>query len=280
MPRSRPSSVPRRVSCSAVEAHAWDGSWYLRNSRRRNAAGLGSKRRVPARLDRAIVGRDLGSRQPRANAAGDAVSDRPPRPEDDRLILLLDPPFDQGALDPGYIKGYPPGIRENGAQYTHAAAWVVQATAMLGQGELAHHMFRLLNPLEHSTTHTCMQSYKVEPYVMAGDVYSTPPHAGRGGWTWYTGAAGWLYRIGLERLLGLRRSGDFMCLDPCVPPSWNRFVIAYRFRSATYTITFENALWPGERCEQGPARWPALRSGCDSTGRRPADSPGMRLLGV
>ena len=159
---------------------------------------------------------------------------------EDGLILLLAPPFDDGPLDPGYIKGYLPGIRENGAQYTHAAAWVVQATALLGQGRLAYELYQSLNPISHARDHAHMSRYKVEPYVVAGDVYSQPPHVGRGGWTWYTGSAGWLYRVGLESILGLHRAGDCLTLDPCIPPEWQGFTIRYRFRSATYHIAVEN----------------------------------------
>ena len=159
---------------------------------------------------------------------------------EDRLILLLAPPFDTGPLDPGYIKGYLPGIRENGAQYTHAATWVVLASAMLGQGKRAFQLFQLLNPIHHASDRSAMERYKVEPYVMAGDVFSQPPHIGRGGWTWYTGSAAWLYRVGLEFLLGLKRSGDRLKLNPCIPPDWMGFSITYRFRSAVYRINIEN----------------------------------------
>ena len=154
--------------------------------------------------------------------------------KEDGLILLLAPPFQEGPPDPGYIKGYPPGIRENGAQYTHAAAWVVQAVAMIGQGSLAFELFQSLNPILHSNDRDDVDRYFVEPYALAGDVYSMPPHVGRGGWTWYTGAAGWLYRAGLESILGFRRSGDHVQLDPCIPAGWSGFEITYRFRSTTY----------------------------------------------
>jgi len=156
------------------------------------------------------------------------------------LILLLAPPFDDGPRDPGYIKGYPPGIRENGAQYTHAAAWVVQATALLGRGQLAHDLLGILNPINHARDKGEIDRYKVEPYVVAGDVYSHPLHLGRGGWTWYTGSAGWLYRAVLESILGFRRSADVLTVDPCIPPGWPGFEIAYRFGSATYKVVVEN----------------------------------------
>ena len=144
---------------------------------------------------------------------------------DDKLIQLFDPPFDQGALQPGYIKGYVPGIRENGGQYTHAATWVVLATALQGRGDRALELWNLLNPIYHATTPAEVEHYKVEPYVVCADVYGAPPHTGRGGWTWYTGSASWLYRVALEAILGFRLAGDTLRFEPCVPPSWPGFEI-------------------------------------------------------
>jgi cyclic beta-1,2-glucan synthetase len=137
-----------------------------------------------------------------------------------QMILLLAPPFDRSAQDPGYIKAYPPGLRENGGQYTHAATWVVMALARLGAGDEAAEMFHALNPINHTRTGTGVEHYKAEPYVVAGDVYARPPHAGRAGWSWYTGSAAWMYRVGVESILGLRRSGDTFTIDPCIPASW------------------------------------------------------------
>jgi cyclic beta-1,2-glucan synthetase len=156
------------------------------------------------------------------------------------LILLLTPPFDDGPADPGYIKGYLPGVRENGAQYTHAAAWVVLAATLLGEGTRAFALFQILNPIEQIQDPTAVQRYKVEPYVVSGDKSSNPLLGGRGGWSWYTGSAAWLYRTGLESILGLKRSGDQLMLDPCIPRLWKSFEICYRYRSATYRITVEN----------------------------------------
>ena len=138
----------------------------------------------------------------------------------DGLVLLFTPPFDRTSLDPGYIKGYPPGIRENGGQYTHAAIWSVLAFAMLGDGDKAAELFSILNPIHHASTRAAVHRYKVEPYVACADVYSQPPHVGRGGWTWYTGSAGWMYRAGLEWILGFRLRGATLVLDPCVPRAW------------------------------------------------------------
>jgi cyclic beta-1,2-glucan synthetase len=158
----------------------------------------------------------------------------------DGLVLLFTPPFDGTALDPGYIKGYPPGVRENGGQYTHAATWNIIAFAMLGEGDRAAELFSLLNPIHHAGTRTASHRYKVEPYVVAADVYSEPPHVGRGGWTWYTGSAGWMYRAGLEWILGFRVRGATLLLDPCVPKAWRGFEIFFRYKSARYEIGVEN----------------------------------------
>jgi cyclic beta-1,2-glucan synthetase len=159
---------------------------------------------------------------------------------EDRLLLLFTPPFDRTERDPGYIKGYPPGVRENGGQYTHAATWSVAAFAMLGEGDKAAALFNLLSPIHHARGRADVHRYKVEPYVVAADVYSEPPHVGRGGWTWYTGAAGWLYRAGLESILGFRKRGATRAIDPCIPHGWKGFEIAYRHGETRYQITVEN----------------------------------------
>ncbi len=151
---------------------------------------------------------------------------------DDALLLLLIPPFDHASPDPGYIKGYPPGIRENGGQYTHGAIWSVIAFAMLGDGDKAGELFSLLNPVNHASTRAAIHRYKVEPYVACGDVYAEPAHVGRGGWTWYTGSAGWMYRAGLEWILGFRLRGATLLIDPMHPEGLaklrNRFPIPLR----------------------------------------------------
>jgi cyclic beta-1,2-glucan synthetase len=158
----------------------------------------------------------------------------------DGLIRLLTPPFDQMPSDPGYIKGYVPGIRENGGQYTHAAVWTVLAFAALGEGDKAGELFRMLNPVHRVSSRATVQRYKVEPYVVAGDVYSEPPHVGRGGWTWYSGAAGWLYRAGMEWILGFRLRGETLCIDPCIPRHWPEYSIRFQYHSAVYDITVDN----------------------------------------
>jgi cyclic beta-1,2-glucan glucanotransferase len=162
-----------------------------------------------------------------------------------QILLLLHPPFDKSAQDPGYIKGYPPGVRENGGQYTHAAVWIVMALARLGSGDEAAEFFHMLNPVNHGRTAADVSRYKTEPYVMAGDVYARPPHAGRGGWSWYTGSAGWMYRAGIESILGLRRRGDTFAIDPCIPSSWPEYRITWRYLDSCYEITVSN---PARRC--------------------------------
>jgi cyclic beta-1,2-glucan synthetase len=159
--------------------------------------------------------------------------------EDARLLMLLTPSFDKTPNDPGYIKGYLPGVRENGAQYTHAALWSVLATALQGDGDRAFELFQMINPLTHARTPEEVETYKVEPYVVAADVYTATGHLGRGGWTWYTGSASWMYRVGLETILGFTKHGDTLTLQPRIPRSWPGFSIEYRFGGSTYRITVE-----------------------------------------
>jgi cyclic beta-1,2-glucan synthetase len=156
------------------------------------------------------------------------------------LVLLLDPPFDQPQPHPGYIAGYPPGIRENGGQYTHAALWTVMALARLGSGDEATELFHMLNPVNHARTREQMERYRVEPYVVAADISAHPDHAGLGGWTWYTGSAGWMYRIGLEEILGLKKLGQAFALDPCIPAAWSGYSIRWRTGSSVYEIEVQN----------------------------------------
>ncbi len=162
-----------------------------------------------------------------------------------QLLLLLDPPFDRSAQDPGYIKAYPPGVRENGGQYTHAAVWVIMALARLGSGDEVAELFHMLNPINHTRTAADVERYKAEPYVMAGDVYARAPHAGRGGWSWYTGSAAWMYRAGLESMLGLRRRGETFSIDPCIPSSWPGYEIVWNVGRTTYLISVTN---PDRHC--------------------------------
>ena len=157
------------------------------------------------------------------------------------LIQLLDPPFDQSALDPGYIKGYVPGVRENGGQYTHAAIWAAMAFAVLGDGQRAWELLALINPVNHGSSPDAIAAYQVEPYVVAADVYALPPHTGRGGWTWYTGSAGWMYRLIVESLLGLRLDMDKLYFAPHFPDAWNTFKVHYRYRETVFHIVVVRA---------------------------------------
>jgi cellobiose phosphorylase len=230
----------------ALEEHAWDGGWY-RRAYFDDGTPLGSAQNDECQIDSiaqtwAVI--SGGGDPERARPAMAAVEDRLVR-EADQMILLFTPPFDRGSLEPGYIKGYVPGIRENGGQYTHAATWVVLATALLGRGKRALELFALLNPVRHGATPEDVARYMVEPYVVAADVYGAPPHTGRGGWTWYTGSASWLYRVGLEAILGFRKRGDRVRIDPCVAPDWPRYELTYRHRSAIYHIVVENAAGTG-----------------------------------
>ena len=158
----------------------------------------------------------------------------------DGKILLFTPPFDKAPQDAGYIKGYPPGVRENGGQYTHGAAWVALAFARRGDGDRAVALLRMLNPIEHAREEKDFARYKVEPYVVAADVYAAQGHLGRGGWTWYTGAAGWIYRVWLEEVLGFKLRGDTLTIDPVIPRDWPGFRLRYRHKSTWYDIAIEN----------------------------------------
>jgi cyclic beta-1,2-glucan synthetase len=225
----------------AVEQSAWDGGWY-RRAYFDDGTPLGSAQNDACAIDSIAQswGVISGAAEPaRARQAMNAVDERLVR-HDDRLILLFTPPFDNTALNPGYIKGYVPGVRENGGQYTHAAVWVMQAAALLGEGRSAFQLLQILSPILHAQDLEGLERYRVEPYVIAGDVYSRSPHVGRGGWTWYSGSAGWYYQATLESILGFHHAGDRLAFQPCIPPEWSQFEITYRFRSATYSIIVEN----------------------------------------
>jgi cellobiose phosphorylase len=168
---------------------------------------------------------------------------------DPRLLMLLTPAFDQMPNDPGYIKGYLPGVRENGAQYTHAALWAVLATALQGKGDRAFELYQMINPLTHTRTPEEVVTYRVEPYVVAADVYTAEGHLGRGGWTWYTGSASWMYRVGVEAILGFAKRGDMLYLNPCVPAAWPEFTIEYRYGTSTYTIVVQQSRQAGAASE-------------------------------
>jgi cyclic beta-1,2-glucan synthetase len=227
----------------ALADKGWDGDWY-RRAYFDDGTPLGSVMNDECRIDSivqswsVISGAAESYRAQRAMAAVEEYLIR----RGDGLVILFTPPFDKGKLDVGYIKGYVPGVRENGGQYTHAALWTLIAFAILGDGERAGELFSLLNPVNHSSTRAGLHKYKVEPYVAVGDVYAVPPHTGRGGWTWYTGSAGWMYRAGLESILGFKLHGERLQIDPCVPRWWRDFEIMYRRGHTTYRIKVENPL--------------------------------------
>jgi cyclic beta-1,2-glucan synthetase len=228
---------------TALEEEGWDGDWYRRGFYD-DGTPLGSAASEECRIDAiAQSWATLSGAAAPARAVGAmAALDRLLVHRGDRLALLFAPPFDRTSHDPGYIKGYPPGIRENGGQYTHAVAWSIMAFAALGQGDKAVELFGLINPINHTATRAGVLRYKVEPYVVAADVYSMPPHVGRGGWTWYTGSAGWLQRAGVESVLGLSIEDEWLVIDPCVPTAWPSFAMTLRYRGATYEISVTNPL--------------------------------------
>jgi cellobiose phosphorylase len=219
-----------------VEKNAWSGDWYVRGYYD-DGSVLGGPERSECRIDLnaqtwAVIARGDRERQTKAMmAAQELLVD-----DQHRLIKLLTPPFHTSTQDPGYIKAYPPGVRENGGQYTHAAAWALLAAAEAGDRELALRWLDWLNPLNRSGSREGLEHYRIEPYVVAGDIYGHPPFTGRGGWSWYTGSAAWLYRVAIESVLGIRRRGNRLFIRPCVPDSWANLSVAIRHAEATYRI--------------------------------------------
>jgi cyclic beta-1,2-glucan synthetase len=226
---------------ASLEREAWDGEWY-RRAYFDDGTPLGSAGNAECRIDSIAQswGVISGAAEPARRARAMAAVEKHLVRRDDRLVLLFSPPFDHSSPDPGYIKGYPPGLRENGGQYTHAAIWSVIAFAALGDGDKAGELFSLLNPINHASTRAGVYRYKVEPYVVAADIYAVPPHVGRGGWTWYTGSAGWMYRAGIEWILGFRLRGARLYFDPCIPRAWPGFAINFRYHSSRYEIDIDN----------------------------------------
>jgi cyclic beta-1,2-glucan synthetase len=230
-----------RAYAAAIEAHGWDGAWY-RRAYFDDGTPLGSATSAECRIDSiaqswsVISGTGDSKRQEIAMRSLEEHLVL----EDVRLVKLLTPPFDTSPQDPGYIKGYVPGVRENGAQYTHAALWAVLATALRGDGDRAFELYQMLNPLTHGGTPEGISTYKVEPYVVAADVYTTARELGRGGWTWYTGSASWMYRVGLEAMLGLTKRGSTLRLQPCLPEGWPEVTIEYRYGGSLYVIVVQS----------------------------------------
>jgi cyclic beta-1,2-glucan synthetase len=233
--------VHAALLAAAAEKNAWDGAWY-RRAFFDNGAPLGSAENAECRIDSiaqswAVI--SGGASADRSKAAM-LEAERQLINRQDKLALLFTPPFDTSPVEPGYIKGYPPGLRENGGQYTHGAIWMIIAEAMQREGEKATSLWQMINPITRSASRDGAERYKVEPYVVAADIYSAVGQIGRGGWTWYTGSAGWLYRAGIEWILGLRKEGNSLRIDPCIPPSWPGFRANYRYGTTRYEISVDN----------------------------------------
>lgn len=227
---------------ASIEQETWDGAWY-RRATFDDGSWLGSKDNDECRIDSIAQSWAVlsGAADPARAAAAMASLERHLIRKEEGLALLFTPPFDATPRDPGYIKGYPPGLRENGGQYSHAAIWAILAFARLGEGDKAHDLFALLNPINHAGTPEAVLRYKVEPYVVAADVYSVAPHIGRGGWTWYTGSAAWMYRAGVEGIFGLRREGAVLVMDPCLPASWPQVEVTVKLGDTCYNIEVRRA---------------------------------------
>jgi cellobiose phosphorylase len=222
----------------SIERDGWDGKWY-RRAYFDDGSPLGSVTNTECRIDSIAQSWSVlsGAGSPeRMRQAMEAV-DKLLVHRDQNLVQLLDPPFDKSAMEPGYIKGYVPGVRENGGQYTHAAIWAAMAFAALRDNQRLWDLLSIINPINHARSPEEADIYKVEPYVVTSDVYALFPHVGRGGWTWFTGSAAWMYRLILESLLGMSINRDKMSFDPCIPKEWEEFKIRYLFRETVYQIT-------------------------------------------
>lgn len=225
----------------AVEKNAWDGEWYLR-AYFDNGIALGSRLSMECKIDSipqswAVI--SGGASRERALLSMESVKKYLVK-EEDQLVLLLTPPFDKFQPDPGYIRSYLPGIRENGGQYTHAAVWNVIAFAKIGNGDAAYEIYKMLNPINHTGSYPEVMKYKLEPYVMSADIYSKFPHAGRGGWSWYTGSAGWMYQAGIQWILGIWRKGERLYIKPVIPLAWGQYTVTYRYGKTKYIIEVRN----------------------------------------
>jgi cellobiose phosphorylase len=234
-------SKVRECLLDSIENNAWDGNWYLR-AFFDDGTPLGSIQNKECKIDSiaqtwAVISRE--SNKDRVKIAMNSLEDHLISREEG-LIKLISPPFYDSKVKPGYIKGYLPGVRENGGQYTHAAAWVIIAFAMMGDGDKAWELYELINPLNHTENLRECAHYKLEPYVMAADVYSGYPNKGRGGWSWYTGSAGWIYRAVLEYILGFQKNGDTLVMDPCIPKEWKEYTLNYQYLSSSYHLQVIN----------------------------------------
>jgi len=268
--RARRYRSVRDELAANLDAHAWDGQWYRRVFTD-GGQWFGSVHNDECRIDAISQSWSVISRMAPEDKMLKAMQsfDRELVDRELSVVRLLNPPFDRTEPKPGYIQGYPPGIRENGAQYTHGIVWSVVAWCMLGEGGKAFELFNMLNPLTHTRTPGDARRYAKEPYVIAADVYMTDVQKGRAGWTWYTGAAGWMYQAGIEWILGLRRCGDRLYIRPCIPHEWPGFTARYRYGSASYEIVVDNTAskggaptsltvdgrevdWAGHGTENGP----------------------------
>jgi cellobiose phosphorylase len=233
---------------AAIERTSWDGDWYRRGYFDDGTA-LGSRDNEEARIDSlpqswaVISGAGDSDRAARAMRSVDEQLIR----RKEQAVLLFTPPFDQSTPHPGYIMGYPPGVRENGGQYTHAAIWVAMAFARMGAGERAVEVLQMLNPVEHAHTPDDYEVYRTEPYAVAADVYSLESQPGRGGWTWYTGSAGWMYRVWLEEVLGFKLRGDLLSIEPAIPDNWPGYTINFRYGQTHYRIEVKNEGQPSRQ---------------------------------
>ncbi|MCK9334735.1 MAG: hypothetical protein M0Q99_05430, partial [Candidatus Cloacimonetes bacterium] len=221
-----------------LNKNGWDEQWY-RRAYFDDGTPLGSASNDECKIDSISQSWSVlsGAGVPEKSLTAMNSLDQHLVRRDLALIQLLDPPFDKSSMNPGYIKGYVPGVRENGGQYTHAAVWTVMAFARLKDNQKAWELFKLINPVNHSRNSQETQTYMVEPYVTAADVYAVAPHGGRGGWTWYTGSAAWMYRLITESLLGMRLEVDKLYIEPCLPEDWTEFKLHYRYRQTVYHIT-------------------------------------------
>lgn len=225
----------------ALNTNGWDGRWYKR-AFMDDGNVLGSMENEECRIDSiaqswSVISKagDNDKKYISMESLENHLIDR-----ENGIIKLLDPPFEKSKLEPGYIKAYLPGVRENGGQYTHSSVWVIIAEAMLGFGDKAMELYRMINPIEHARTKEASKKYKVEPYVIPADVYGTGNLAGRGGWTWYTGSASWYYKAGIEDLLGLKVEKGYLKIEPCIPKEWKEYQIRYHWKESIYNITIKN----------------------------------------
>ncbi|MFZ3130691.1 MAG: glucoamylase family protein, partial [Desulfosporosinus sp.] len=234
-----------------MELHGWDGGWY-RRAYFDDGTPLGSTQNRECQIDALAQSWAVISGAAKPTRAQDAMLalEHYLWRKEDGVLLLLTPPFDKFLPNPGYIKGYVPGVRENGGQYTHAAVWAILAYTSLGEGDKAAELFQMLSPIHHARTEHEVNRYKVEPYVVAADVYASHPHIGRGGWTWYTGAAGWMYQVGLEGIIGFKRQGDKLVLKPCIPSRWPGYRLTYQYKTTKYEIFVENPRSRMTGCER------------------------------